>query len=63
MLLYVLEQTLRYVWWVWLEAMSDVYFFIFFTTFLHNFVVSNCCSSYYLVSSLHLPYGLGRDEG
>ena len=26
-------------------------------------MVSNCCSSYYLVSSLHLPYGLGRDEG
>ena len=31
--------------------------------FLPNFVVSNCCSSYYLVSSLQLSYGLGRDEG
>uniref|UniRef100_A0AAZ3NY53 Transposable element Tc1 transposase n=1 Tax=Oncorhynchus tshawytscha TaxID=74940 RepID=A0AAZ3NY53_ONCTS len=38
-------------------------FIIFFALFLPNFVVSNCCSSYYLVSSLQLPYGLGRDEG
>ena len=31
--------------------------------FLPNFVVSNCFNSYYLVSSLQLPYGLGIDEG
>ena len=24
---------------------------------------NNCCCSYYLVSSLQLPYRLGRDEG
>ena len=47
---------------------SLMFFFKFFKffnlpLFLPNFVVSNCCSSYYLVSSLQLPYGLGRDEG
>jgi hypothetical protein len=35
----------------------------FYPFFLPNFVVSNCCSSYYLVSLLQLPYGLERDEG
>jgi hypothetical protein len=30
--------------------------------FLPNFVVSNCFSSYYLVSSLQLPYRLRRDD-
>uniref|UniRef100_A0AAZ3QK38 F-box and WD repeat domain containing 5 n=1 Tax=Oncorhynchus tshawytscha TaxID=74940 RepID=A0AAZ3QK38_ONCTS len=34
----------------------------FLPRFLPNSVVSNCFSSYYLVSSLQLPYGLGRDE-
>ena len=26
-------------------------------------MVSKCCSGYYLVALLQLPYGLGRDEG
>ena len=38
-------------------------FFLILPLFLPNFMVSNCFSSYYLVSSLQLPYGLGRDEG
>ena len=55
-------------WTYWTHWTLDFYsffknIFLFLPLFLPNFVVSNCCSSYYLVSSLQLPYGLGRDEG
>jgi hypothetical protein len=35
---------------------------LFYPFFLPNFVASNCCSSYYLVSSLQLPYGSGETK-
>ena len=50
----------------WREFISCLLLFLvvgIWPPFLPNFVVSNCFSSHYLVSSLQLPCGLGRDEG
>jgi hypothetical protein len=47
----------------WFVSASPFFCCWILPLFLPNFMVSNCCSSYYLVSSLQLLYGLGRDEG